>query len=346
MSTFQTKRTDADAPNDGSRLTGSAVLPAGLARHRGFAQIFQPNKLTFGFIAPLEGYPDSPSPTLENHVDIVRKADEIGIAALWLRDVPFYDPSFGDVGQIMDPMVYAGFLATVTRRMTIGTAGIILPLRDPLIVAKQATSVDQLLGGRFLLGLAGGDRPEEFPAFGVPFADRVERYRDARALIAVVTEQDFPEYRSQYFGALTGTLDLIPKPAGALLPAVAIGRSGQTVEWIAANMDAWIWHGSDARRMADIVPRWLKATDGTTFKPYGYATWFDLAEDPDAPAQHGRVLRAGRHALVDFWREQEKAGISHVVLNLKPTRRPAGDILEELAEYVLPHFPAHTLRAT
>jgi hypothetical protein len=57
-------------------------------------------------------------------------------------------------------------------------------------------------------------------------------------------------------------------------------------------------------------------------------------------------LRAGRHALIEFWREQEKAGISHVVLNLKPTRRPAGDILEELAEYVLPHFPAHTLRTT
>jgi hypothetical protein len=132
MSTFQSERTDAHAPNDGSRVTGSAVLPRGLARHRGFAQIFQPNKLTFGFIAPLKGHPDSPSPTLENHVefvpsptlenhvDIVRKTDELGIAALWLRDVPFYDPSFGDVGQVMDPMVYAGFLATVTRRMTIG----------------------------------------------------------------------------------------------------------------------------------------------------------------------------------------------------------------------------------
>jgi luciferase-type oxidoreductase len=283
---------------------------------------------------------------LENHVDIVRKADDIGIAALWLRDVPFYDPTFGDAGQILDPMVYAGFLATVTRRMTIGTAGIVLPLRDPLIVAKQATSVDQLLGGRFLLGLAGGDRPEEFPAFGVPFADRVERYRDARALIEAVIGKDFPEYRSQFYGALTGTLDLIPKPVGALVPALAIGRSGQTVEWIAANMDAWIWHGSDARRMADIVPRWLNATDGTTFKPYGYATWFDLAEDPDAPAQHGRVLRAGRNALIEFWREQESAGISHVVLNMKPTRRPAADILDELAEYVLPHFPAHNLGMT
>src|SRR6202051_1932715 len=199
MSTFQSERTDAAAPTDGSSLTGSQVLPAGLARHRGFAQIFHPNKLTFGFIAPLEGYPDSPSPTLENHVDIVRKADEIGIAALWLRDVPFYDPTFGDVGQIIDPMVYAGFLATVTRRMTIGTAGIVLPLRDPLIVAKQATSVDQLLGGRFLLGLSSGDRPTEYPAFGLNFENRAARFRDALDVVKVVTRESFPRHRSEHY---------------------------------------------------------------------------------------------------------------------------------------------------
>jgi hypothetical protein len=81
-------------------------------------------------------------------------------------------------------------------------------------------------------------------------------------------------------------------------------------------------------------------------KPYGYAAWFDLAEDPDTPVQPGRILWAGRNALIEFWHEQERAGISHVVLNMKPTRRPAADILDELAEYVLPHFPAHTLGVT
>ena len=53
-------------------------------------------------------------------------------------------------------MVYAGFLASITRNVAIGTAGIVLPLRDPLIVAKQTASVDQQLGGRFILGLASG----------------------------------------------------------------------------------------------------------------------------------------------------------------------------------------------
>ena len=129
-------------------------IPAQLAGHRAFSRTFAPGRLTLGFIAPLEGYPDGPSPTLANHAAMARLADDVGIAALWLRDVPFYDPSFGDVGQILDPMVYAGWLAATTRNIALGTAGIVAPIRDPVIVAKQASSADQLLGGRFLLGLA------------------------------------------------------------------------------------------------------------------------------------------------------------------------------------------------
>ena len=95
-------------------------------RHAGFARVLQPGRLTFGFIAPLEGYPDRPAPTMCDHLAMARKADDAGFAAVWLRDVPFFDPSFGDVGQVFDPMVYAGFLAGVTSKISIGTAGIIM----------------------------------------------------------------------------------------------------------------------------------------------------------------------------------------------------------------------------
>jgi luciferase-type oxidoreductase len=164
-------------------LLGS--LPADLRHHRGFARTFAPGKLTFGFIAPLEAYPNTPGPTLADHEKMAQYVDEAGFSSIWLRDVPFYDPSFGDVGQAIDPMVYAGFLAAITRQIGIGTAGIVLPLRDPLIVAKQAASVDVLLKGRFMLGLASGDRPAEYPAFGSDFDTRAERYREAFESFAV-----------------------------------------------------------------------------------------------------------------------------------------------------------------
>jgi luciferase-type oxidoreductase len=317
--------------------TGS--LPADLAQHHAYARVFQPGRLTFGFIAPLEGYPERPAPTLEGHEALARQADALGFAVIWLRDVPFLDPDFGDVGQIHDPMVYAGWLAANTRDIAIGTAGMVMTLRDPVLLAKQATSVDQLSGGRLLLGLSTGDRATEYPALAQCYDNRAERYREAHALLRTVTESCFPAYSTEHYGKLDGNLDLVPKPAGGRLPTLAIGRCGQDIDWLAAHMDGWLWHQSDFARLPDLLAQWRSCGDGQVFKPYGYGVFFDLDENPDAPLQVGRGIRVGRNALIALWKRQEAQGVSHVALNLKPLRRPAAEVLEELAEYVLPEFP-------
>jgi luciferase-type oxidoreductase len=321
-------------------LAVSEMLAPALAEHPAYARVFQPGRLTLGFIAPLEAYPHAPWPTLADHAAMAKKVDALGFAAIWLRDVPFYDPSFGDVGQILDPMVYAGWLAAQTTRIAIGTAGVVLPLRDPLIVAKQAASVDQLLGGRFLLGLSTGDRPSEFAAFGSDLATRPERYQDATGLIRAATEQSFARHWSRHYGTLDGTIDMVPKPVGPRLPILAIGRAGQTIEWLGANTDGWIWHLSDAQRLPDVVARWRVATADGPFKPYGYGAMFDLLADPNAPLVYGGGgIRSGRNALIELWKRQRDEGVGHVALNPKPLQRPFADVADELATYVLPHFP-------
>lgn len=308
-----------------------------LADHDAFSRTFQPDQLSIGFIAPACGYPDSPFPSLSDQAEIVQSLDRSDAAALWLRDVPFYDPSFGDTGQVLDPLVYAGWLAALTQRIAIGTAGFVAPLREPVITAKQITTADQLLGGRFLAGMASGDRPTEYPAFGVDFGTRVERYREAVALIKTLTSVSFPRLKTEHFGHLRGDIDLVPKPAASRIPLIAIGRAGQSLEWLAEHVDAWIWHG-DAQRMPEVVPHWREMTAARGFVPFGYGAMFDLDSNADAPLQTGRVLRGGRHALKQFFAQQRDAGINHVALNLKPTRRPALEVIAELQEHVLPEF--------
>lgn len=308
--------------------------------HAGFARTFVPGRLTIGFIAPARGYPDSPLPDLRTQSAIVRKLDEIDAAALWLRDVPFYDPSFGDLGQVLDPLVYAGWLAALTTRIAVGTAGLVTPLKEPVSIAKQFASADYLLGGRFLGGLASGDRPTEYPAFGIPHEERTSRYREMASMLRILMSQSYPNYQSKHYGNLRGDLDLIPKPPFTNLPLLAIGRAGQSLDWIAENLDGWIWHGVDAKRMVDIVPKWREHTACFGFKPYGYGTFFDLDTNPDAPLQTGRILRGGRHALLDLLATQREAGVNHVALNLKPTRRDALDLLDEMAKYIIPEFSA------
>ena len=77
---------------------------------------------------------------MERFVERVQLTEECGLAAIWLRDVPFNVPSFGDAGQLYDPFVCLGLLAGATSRVALGVASIILPLRHPAHVAKAAAS--------------------------------------------------------------------------------------------------------------------------------------------------------------------------------------------------------------
>ena len=115
-------------------------LPERLQNHRGFARTFQPGKLTLGLIAPFKGYPDSPVPEMDDFATVIKAADQSGIAALWVRDVPFYDPSFGDVGQIYDPSVTLGYLAALTQNVALGSAGYVSPLREPVLTANKSAA--------------------------------------------------------------------------------------------------------------------------------------------------------------------------------------------------------------
>ncbi|MEM6479762.1 MAG: LLM class flavin-dependent oxidoreductase, partial [Pseudomonadota bacterium] len=142
-----------------------------------YARTFQAGKLTLGLVVPIERYAASAVPTMADHTARAQKAEALGFAALWLRDVPFNVPSFGDAGQTFDPFTYLGYLAAATREIALGTASIILPLRHPAHVAKSAATADALSGGRVLLGVASGDRPEEYPAMAADFNDRAARFR-------------------------------------------------------------------------------------------------------------------------------------------------------------------------
>lgn len=119
----------------------------------------------------VEDYSRSPVPDIHRYLERVQLAEDLGLSAVWLRDVPFNVPSSGDAGQTYDPFVYLGLLAGQTKRIALGVSSTVLPLRHPAHVAKAAASIDVLSGRRILLGVASGDRPDEYPALGLPFAD-------------------------------------------------------------------------------------------------------------------------------------------------------------------------------
>ena len=92
-----------------------------------------------------------------------------------VRDIPLYDPRFGDAGQLFDPFTYLAYLAARTQRISLATGSAIFSLRHPIDLAKSAATIDQLSGGRLVMGIASGDRPIEFPAYGLQHDQRAER---------------------------------------------------------------------------------------------------------------------------------------------------------------------------
>ena len=146
-------------------------------QHRGFSRTFTQGHLSLGLFFPLEAF-DGDMPSMLNQVALAKRAEALGFCALWFRDVPLRDPGFGDVGQLFDPWVYLGYMAAHTSEIALGTASIAIPLRHPLHTAKASASVDQLSAGRLILGVASGDRPVEFLAFGVDPERRGELFRE------------------------------------------------------------------------------------------------------------------------------------------------------------------------
>src|SRR5215218_4620982 len=298
--------------------------------------MFAPRRLTFGVFFPIEAFPGD-RPTMTDQVALARRAEALGFAALWFRDVPLRDPTFGDVGQVFDPWVYLGFIAAHTERIALATGSIVLPLRHPLHTAKAAASVDQLSGGRLILGVASGDRPVEFPAFGVDAEERGEAFRENLRVIRHVFERSFEPVSSRY-GTLAGA-DVIPKPVRRI-PFLVTGSSRQSPEWIARFSDGWITYPRSALQQARVAREWHETVQRHApgmFKPFAQSFYVDLSADPDEPPTPIHLgFRAGRKALVEYVRFVRDAGVNHIAFNLKYSRRSARDVVEELGQEVFP----------
>ncbi|MBA2592274.1 MAG: LLM class oxidoreductase [Gammaproteobacteria bacterium] len=314
---------------------------ARVSEAKGFQRMFAPGRLTLGVFFPIEAF-EGDEPAMRGQERLARRAEELGFAALWFRDVPLRDPSFGDVGQVYDPWVYLGWIAAHTRTIALATGSIILPLRHPLHTAKAAASVDQLSGGRLVLGVASGDRPVEFPAFGVDFDSRDALFCENLRVIREVLAQEFPTVRSSY-GALFGTADLVSKPTGRL-PVLVTGNSRQSLEWIAEHSDGWIAYPRPLAQQSELAARWHAAVAAAApgvFKPFAQSFYVDLTDDPNQPPESIHLgLRGGRNVVFRFLNGLRTAGVHHVILNFKYGARDAAEVLEEIGQEIVPQLEA------
>ena len=310
--------------------------------HNGFARTFKENKLTLGFMFPLE--PDDrslPKVNLKEQMMLVKKVEDLGFASLFVRDSPLFDPKFGDTGVIYDPFIFLAYVTAHTNKLALGTASVVTTLRHPLHLAKSAASLDEMSNQRFLFGAATGDRPIEFPAFRVDSNDRAALFRESLAVMRKVWKESYPRIQTERVGMTEG--DIIPKPILADIPVLGTGHSGQTTEWLAEHMDGWMFYAQEANRQRETIKLWRQAAG--KFKPFIQPLVIDLSENPSAapnPVPIKVGFRSGHKFLIDYLYALQTIGVNHVLLGLKTGNRPVEDVIQEIGEYVLPHFSSIT----
>ena len=167
----------------------------------------------------------------------------------------------------------------------LGTAAVVLPLRQPWLTLKAANSVDELSDGRLLLGVASGDRPMEYPLFGVDYDQRGEIFRDTVELL-----------RSQGEGRLPEGARLLPE-RDQPVPLLVAGLGQQSPAWIGQHMDGWLAYPGTPDEHRRRVGLWREVGGD---KPYISFVHLDLAANPHAPMRRVRFGGScGRLALID-----------------------------------------------
>lgn len=315
------------------------------SRQAGFGRTYGTNKLTLGLVFPIDSSYGTGS-KMTGQVQLAQQAENAGFAALWVRDIPLHDPLFGDLGQIFEPLTYLAFIAGQTKEIALGTSSMVIPIRNPLHLAKAATSVDQLSNGRLIMGVASGDRPVEYPAFDVDRGQVDRVFREHYDVIRQVQQTSFKPL--EWSGGTLLGADLVPKPTVVEIPMFITGYSKQTLEWIAKNGHGWLNYPRPPHHQKVIVDQWRSAVReyaGDVFKPFSQSLDIDLAEHPDAKAEAIHLgYRLGRNQLIVLLKELEAAGVNHVGLNVRFGRRPTQDVLDEVCTEVLPYFPHHGVK--
>jgi probable F420-dependent oxidoreductase len=209
-------------------------------------------KIDFGVRVPVSG----PLATRENVISAAQVAESLGYHTVWVHDQITWSEeqnshhvSSGSVEAVVEgknpdffeSITTLSYLAGVTTSIRLGIAVVVLPLRNPVVLAKQLMNADVMSKGRLVIGVGAGASlvGKSFESVGVPFEKRGEITDDyLKAMLAIFERLR----RSSYAGKYTSFKDaeMFPKPAQVPHPPVIVGGLGRALKRAATLGDGWI----------------------------------------------------------------------------------------------------------
>jgi probable F420-dependent oxidoreductase len=170
------------------------------------------------------------------YVAMARAAEAAGFDSMWLGDHLLYRSDRRPERGPWEAWIMLAALAAVTERIDLGPLVACLAFHPPGLIAKMAATVDEVSGGRLILGVGAGWNEPEFRAFGIPFDHRVSRFEESFEIVRRLLSGERVTLPGRFWQADDAVL--LPKPARR--PPIMVGSAGERVLSIALpHVDAW-----------------------------------------------------------------------------------------------------------
>jgi alkanesulfonate monooxygenase SsuD/methylene tetrahydromethanopterin reductase-like flavin-dependent oxidoreductase (luciferase family) len=277
-------------------------------------------------------------------VAMTRLGEQLGFDSVWVGDHLLYrDEARGARGPWEAWTTLAGIAAS-TSRIAIGPLVACTSFHNPAMLAKLAATVDEISGGRLILGLGAGWNETEYRAFGFPFDRRVARFAEAFTIIRSLLRDGRVDFEGKFYSARDCELLPRPRPGG---PPLMVGSIGERMlELTVPYVDAWnAWFSWTGNRPEGVEPLRAKvdaACAAAGRKPDDVErTVAVLVRLPgatgrgeDDPSEQVPPLEGTPEAIADGLRAYERQGINHVQLVIDPITEASlealGPVLENL----------------
>jgi alkanesulfonate monooxygenase SsuD/methylene tetrahydromethanopterin reductase-like flavin-dependent oxidoreductase (luciferase family) len=180
--------------------------------------------------------------------ELARVGEAVGFDSVWVGDHLLYrSEALGSRGPWEAWTTLAG-LAAATNRITLGPLVACTGFHNPAMLAKMAATVDEISGGRLVLGLGAGWNETEFRAFGFPFDQRVSRFEEAFTILRTLLREGHIDFQGTFYEARD--CELLPRPARTGGPPLMIGSVGARMLSITMpHVEAWnVWFADTGNR--------------------------------------------------------------------------------------------------
>ncbi len=261
------------------------------------------------------------TPSFRDLRELAQGAEQMGFASLWMGDHLLYRFPGEEERGLWEVFSMLSALAAVTTRITLGSLVACTSFRSLALLAKIADTIDEISGGRLILGLGAGWHQPEYEAFGYPFDHLVGRFEEALQVIVPLLRQGRVDFHGHHYQVHNCVLrPRGPSPSG---PPLWIGAQGpRMLQLVARYADGWntAWH-SDSTAVKQRCQEVKSACQAVGRDPTSLALTAGVRVRLPATEEDTRAseaLSGSPEAIASQLKRFAEVGITHLIVALEP----------------------------